>query len=663
MRSSTGAGHTGQEDWGEMESVEGYLFNQPDDSSNLVLSEPPKDSYDPPVVEAGTLEKLVERLTFREYPDPGFMETFLLTYRAFSSGRRLLDLLIMRFRMPLPKNEAALTQFRVRVQAPVQLRVLNVFKIWTEKFPEDFLEDKALRDAFTIFCLENTSMHASKLKRMLKILRRAMTNIRSGNSKAALSSPNDALLASERKQPDPLPLREGADPKHLRLYDFAPEEVARQLMLEQFTILLNVRPLELLQYTNLQVASAPEKPSSEVLARHVSTLKKLQRDGQNMTDWALYEIFSKRTGDEEVDLSSYRDKLTFFIHVTERCLALKNFHAFAALFRAINDPIIVEFPGLWAALDGESRNCVIDLAKPSELLTHLSTLPKVYSAHENTLVGLPPLEPFLTELEQLHTREKDAGDDALINMAKFRRMASVVTQWESFKNTPPLYERVAFLNHYIAQDLPRLASHRSGISFVEQYESLDPDRIRQSLHSLLCEDADVRQHLSHLLKDVLKDQLDEEAQLDDLYQQLSDFKGSMRQEMQTIYDNLDQQDELAQRAKTYLRERFPQACEEDWSAEDQEGFVYGWPETVCVQTIQDSAAGQVVMFFTRSYLDKSELSLLLRLRSFYVQYSGSTQVQLLCVAGYIDSPIREVAQQNDVELVSLPSSTPWVDSS
>ncbi len=121
--SSASVGGAGDE-WGEMETVEGYLFDQPDDPSNLVLSSPPKDSYDPPVVEAGTLEKLVERLTFREYPDPGFTETFLLTYRAFATGRRLLDLLIMRFQMPVPKNEAALTQYRVKVQAPVQLRVL-----------------------------------------------------------------------------------------------------------------------------------------------------------------------------------------------------------------------------------------------------------------------------------------------------------------------------------------------------------------------------------------------------------------------------------------------------------------------------------------------------------------------------------------------------------
>jgi len=435
--------------------------------------------------------------------------------------------------------------------------------------------------------------------------------------------------------------------------------------LEQFTILLNVRPLELLQYTALQAASAPDKPSPETLARRVPTLKKLQRDAQNMTDWALYEIFSKRTGDEEADLSSYRDKLTFFIYLTERSLALKNFHAFTALFRAINDPIIVEFPGLWASLDGECRSCAIDLAKPYELLSQLSTLSKVYSAHENTSVGVPPLEAFLSELEKLHASrtQEQKSPDQLINMAQYRRMAAVVAQWEGFKNMPPLYERVAFLTHYIAQDLPRLASHRSGISFVEQYESLDPERIQQSLHSLLSEDADVRQHLSHFLKGVLKDQLDEEAQLDDLYQQLADFKSSMRQEMQAIYNNLDQQDELAQRAMAYLQERFPHASQEDWAAEDQEGFVYGWPETVSVQTLQDTAAGTAVLYFTRSYLDKSELSLLLRLRSFYEQYSGSTQVQLICFAAYLDSPIREVAQQNDVELVSLPSSTPWMDSS
>lgn len=167
----------------------------------------------------------------------------------------------------------------------------------------------------------------------------------------------------------------------------------------------------------------------------------------------------------------------------------------------------------------------------------------------------------------------------------------------------------------------------------------------------MSEDADVRQLLSLLLKDGLKEQLDEEAQLDDLYEQMGDFKARMRGEMQAIYKELDDQEDLASRVSSILAERYPDCTIEEWTAEDQEGFVYGWPENVEIQTLQ---ANEPVMLFTLSFLDKSELALLLRLRRFYEQYSGTTGVKVICFSAIIDSTMREVAEQNNVEIVAVP---------
>ena len=45
------------------------------------------------MVRAGTLERLVERLTFESFPDVEFLQAFLLTYRSFTSADVLMDLL------------------------------------------------------------------------------------------------------------------------------------------------------------------------------------------------------------------------------------------------------------------------------------------------------------------------------------------------------------------------------------------------------------------------------------------------------------------------------------------------------------------------------------------------------------------------------------------
>lgn len=126
----------------------------------------------------------------------------------------------------------------------------------------------------------------------------------------------------------------------------------------------------------------------------------------------------------------------------------------------------------------------------------------------------------------------------------------------------------------------------------------------------------------------------------------------MRNEVQNIYKAMEQGESLKQKVELMIQEKFPNRALEEWTSEDQEGFVYGWPDSVVLQTLQDD--GDTFMVFSKSYVDRSELSLLLRLKSFYEQYSGTKDVRVLAFAAYIDADVREVAQQNDVELIPLP---------
>jgi len=151
----------------ELEVVQDYRFYQKDIVGKNILLGPLEGGR--PTIRGGSLEKLVERLTYEKYPgtfptsppptqhkisyfakngypisDTTFLNSFLLTYRVFTNCNELLDLLIMRyilyffvsqqkrilripifrFHIPKPKLQTPeiLEKYRTSMVFPTQLR-------------------------------------------------------------------------------------------------------------------------------------------------------------------------------------------------------------------------------------------------------------------------------------------------------------------------------------------------------------------------------------------------------------------------------------------------------------------------------------------------------------------------------------------------------------
>ncbi|KAI8808077.1 hypothetical protein BJ742DRAFT_772401 [Cladochytrium replicatum] len=122
----------------------GSLLGQPS-KANAIASSGLPFAVDTPTVRAGSLAKLVERLTWWRMPDTSFIATFLRTLEDFTTPDELLDLLIDRYNYTVPDDwfESDNPEQRTRVMdtiiVPIRLRVFNVIKTWLTRYTDTIL--------------------------------------------------------------------------------------------------------------------------------------------------------------------------------------------------------------------------------------------------------------------------------------------------------------------------------------------------------------------------------------------------------------------------------------------------------------------------------------------------------------------------------------------
>lgn len=98
-----------------------YTFSEPDSDSNILFGEVGANKY--PVIKAGTLEKLVERLTYEKYPDTAYTQAFMLTYRSFMSPLELISMLRARYNIRPPVDGSiSEAEFLSQKLKPIRLK-------------------------------------------------------------------------------------------------------------------------------------------------------------------------------------------------------------------------------------------------------------------------------------------------------------------------------------------------------------------------------------------------------------------------------------------------------------------------------------------------------------------------------------------------------------
>lgn len=359
-------------------------------------------------IKGGTLEKLVEKLTFYKLPSADFTSAFLLTYRSFTTPSELLRLLVQRYHIEIPKSmedENLKSIYFWKKIIPIRLRVFNVLKMWIknnyeELGPEDIqmLHDfmPTLRADFSKGTEEFESLLERKSKRD-----RELSNLPQSNGKPPLS-----LI--------PRPLG-----KDMNVLDIHPLELARQLTLIQWENFVSIKPQECLN----------QSWNRKELNHLSPNIREMIRVSNFIVNWISTEI---------VDNEGSKNRATYikyFIAVGEKMKLLNNFDGLKSVVCGLQASGVRRLRKSWELIPGKQKNVMNDL---ENLMAEEKSF-KNYRALLHTIN--PPCIPFLgvylTDLTMIESGNSDfICDEKLINFHKRFLIAQVIHEIKQYQGTP-----------------------------------------------------------------------------------------------------------------------------------------------------------------------------------------------------------------------------------
>uniref|UniRef100_A0A7N8XQ80 Son of sevenless homolog 2 (Drosophila) n=1 Tax=Mastacembelus armatus TaxID=205130 RepID=A0A7N8XQ80_9TELE len=405
-------------------SPEVYRFAVQDSEENIVFEDRVQSKTGIPIIKAGTVVKLIERLTYHMYADPNFVRTFLTTYRSFCKPQELLTLLIDRIEIPEPQPTeedrhalwngdqpmaAELQRFRKEYVQPVQLRVLNVFRQWVEHHFYDFENDPELRSRLEEYI---TSKSMRKwVESINKIIKRKLQTQSNGVS--------HNITFESLPPPIEWHICRAGHMEMFELMTLHPIEIARQLTLIESELYRAVRPSEL-------VGSVWTKEDKE---KNSPNLLRMIRHTTNLTLWFEKCIVETMNLEERVAV------LSRIIEILQVFQELNNFNGVLEVVSAINSVPVYRLDHTFEAIPERKKKILEEAVELSQ--DHF----KKYLAKLKSIN--PPCVPFfgiyLTNILKTEEGNPDflkCHDKELINFSKRRKVAEITGEIQQYQNQP-----------------------------------------------------------------------------------------------------------------------------------------------------------------------------------------------------------------------------------
>ena len=235
---------------------------------------------DPPQLRGGTLIALVEQLTRHDRLDSPFNNTFLLTYKSFTTASELFELLVKRFCIQPPRgvSENDYKTWVDKKQKPIRFRVVNILKSWFENYwmEEPGEESNELLRRVYSFAKDSVATTATpgSVPLMASVERRMRGQ--EANAKGLVPTQSTSI---------PAPIMP-KNMKKLKFLDIDATEFARQLTIIESRLYGRIKPTECLN-KQWQKKVSPEE------SEPAPNVKALILHSNQLTNWVAEMILNQ----------------------------------------------------------------------------------------------------------------------------------------------------------------------------------------------------------------------------------------------------------------------------------------------------------------------------------------------------------------------------------
>ncbi|KAJ4304059.1 cell division cycle- protein [Collariella sp. IMI 366227] len=387
----------------------------------------------PPAVKGGSLLALVEQLTRHDKLDPSFNNTFLLTYRSFTTARELFELMVKRFSLQPPEglNQSEYEQWKDKKQKPIRFRVVNILKSWMDTFwMEDQSEEskQLIRDMYNFAKDTVKSAETPGSGPLMAVLDQRLIG-KDNTARRMIQTVN---------QNTPAPIMP-KNMKKLKFLDIDVVEFARQLTIIESRLYGKIKPTECLNKTwQKKVGEGEPEPAPNV--------KALILHSNQMTNWVAEMILS------QTDVRKRVVVIKHFVAVADKCRTLNNFSTLTSIISALGTAPIARLKRTWDQV-------------PQRIQATLETMRKLMASTKNfgeyreaLHVANPPCIPFfgvyLTDLTFIEDGIPSIIKKTnLINFAKRAKTAEVIRDIQQYQNVVYSLQPVPELRDYIISNM------------------------------------------------------------------------------------------------------------------------------------------------------------------------------------------------------------------